>query len=377
MVLRTDLLVRIFKLRKIIFIPFLLLSLTYGKYSAGSKYTEMACQKTFHKSCKEVEEERKKDYLFSYSDRFCCCSDKILKIFKKLTKKNNKDANKGTDYLISSFAEGIKVVKMEIKTIKNRKLINAMYSFREQETFEGKPPKKPRDINGCIPLDFNKESDQELYMDFMDSIENGGAGSSAYTLQSSQSSAYGRYQFIDSTASEYCAKAGGGCCETWKSSPACQDEMFKLFTADNMDKMAENGIPLNTCTVYIAHQQGIGGLNWLLGGSSPYSSMDALQNVVQKNVTSDFWSNAVASGKTNSEEGLRETFLAYWDDKLGGDIANSGGTSYNMYDFDKEAEKFEQISEKKKKALWREGILLDTSSLIHSLKMEKFIDKRK
>lgn len=341
--------------------------------SYGDEYTERACDRVFHVNTSTLTNNRNIDNNFAYFDPMCCCNDEILDIFKERTEQENQRVNPATDTMLISLGEYEKTIRYTIKQVKNLKQINAMYSFPEPKTIResnASTSVSSGSSGGCEPLDFANEADREKYLEVIDRMENGGAGDGAYSIGNENSSAFGRYQIINSTANSYCGRTNLGvdCCAEWKSSPECQDAMFELITQDNIRGLEGKEIPLNTCTLYLAHQQGLGGLYWLFGGSNPYGNISALQEAVKQNVGSS-WDGLVSSGADiNDPDVLRQAYLEHWNAKLGGDILNSDGEKYSPEDFEGETLPFIEYADKRR-SLWREGILKEMQNI--KFEMEK------
>lgn len=70
--------------------------------------------------------------------------------------------------------------------------------------------------------------------------------------QAKGSSAKGLFQFINSTAQQY------GLLNPFDAQQALG--AFKKLTKANIKQMQKKGIPINPTTIYLAHQQGVGGL---------------------------------------------------------------------------------------------------------------------
>jgi len=356
---------------KTVILPCILLyaTLVYGT----DEYIERACDRVFHVGTDQLSKNREDDLKFSYTDETCCCKDDILELFRDRTSSENDRVNPATDTMLKSLAEHEKTIKYRIKQVENLKQINAIYSMPEPIIMS---PVQPSDNNysseGCQPLDFSNEADRDAYLATIDRMENGGLGIGAYTLHGERSSAFGRYQIMPATAADLCTQTPSewDCCASWQSSPQCQDEMFRLLTIRNTQGLLDRGIPLNTCTVYMAHQQGTGGVYWLFGGDSPYSSIDTLQSVVKNNVGTQTWQNAIDQGMDiNDPDVLREIYKGYWNEKFGADVVASEGTEMSPEDFQVASEEFIEYANKQK-SLWREGVLLELKEIEHSLKME-------
>ena len=339
----------------------------------ADEYTERACNRVFSVNLNTLQQKRGTDTHFVHIDETCCCKDKILKLFRNRTEDENDRVNPATDMMLNALAEYEKTIRYTIKEVENLKQINAMYSMPEQVLMSPVPPDDEDNstaTKGCRPLDFSKEEDREAYLATVDQMENSGGGAGAYELHGERSSAFGRYQIMPATASDYCGKtpAEWGCCSNWQNSPQCQDEMFRLLTIANTQGLLSRGIPLNTCTVYLAHQQGLGGVYWLFGGNSPYANTEKLKEVVRANIGANEWNAAIASGKDlDSPDILREIYKDYWNERFGADILSSEGTEMPPDDFQIASGEFIEYANRQK-ALWREGILLELQQIRHNLK---------
>ncbi|HHO41877.1 MAG TPA: hypothetical protein ENN12_00785 [Epsilonproteobacteria bacterium] len=311
----------------------------------------------------QLSRERAEDTQFATVDPFCCCSSKILEIFKEDTRTISEKLNPATDKFIASLSAIKESNELIREKIKNLKQINGMLSFSDTGEYQAslETPEGFSELPGCVPIDFNSPEDRATYLEIIDKMEAGGS----YTREGERSSAYGRYQFMPDTAAEYCTRvpAGMECCDdAWKSSPQCQDEMFLSFTADNIAS-ATPSTPINSCTIYLMHQQGVSGFNWIMGGDNPYSSFEKLQLVVEKNVDSHTWETAEASGQTATEEGLRQIMREYWGKKFGGDItADVGDKAESIEAFTEGvhhlSEEVDAMREARRQML-RKGILLE------------------
>lgn len=103
-----------------------------------------------------------------------------------------------------------------------------------------------------------------------------------YSALNPTSKAYGRYQFIPSTASSYATKLGIPL-DQWKT-PENQDKMFKAFTEDNIKQLKSYGIPITPFSIYGAHQQGAKGFSGIMSGKLS----DTLENNVRSNVPEQY-----------------------------------------------------------------------------------------
>jgi hypothetical protein len=302
-------------------------SSTSGSEEKPPDFTKMAYQASTGMTYPALVAARTADIAFPFTDPKCCCNKEIMALFTKDTIKIVSKLNPATDLFVGSVRHLMEANYLTKKKIKNLKIIVGLYSYKDlyfwvqpNVRFEA-DVKQCKKTHGCEAVDLNTKEGQEKYLNVIDCFENGGS----YTGKAAQSSAWGRYQFTADTGARYCKKAG--CCAGWRSSPSCQDKMFALFTADNARLLAHKNIPINTCTLYMAHQQGAGGLGWLYGGKNPYRNFSKLKDAIKKNVGPKTWAKAEAAGLTNSEEGLRKVFSEFWSKKFGGDIMANVGTA--------------------------------------------------
>ncbi len=90
-------------------------------------------------------------------------------------------------------------------------------------------------------------------------IESGGKG---YDVMNTSSAAYGKYQFINSTAKPL-AKELGFEGNDWMK-PENQDKMFMALTRKNIDGLKTAKIAVDAFSVYGAHQQGLTGFKRIM-----------------------------------------------------------------------------------------------------------------
>ncbi len=332
-----------------------------------ANFLKEAYDRATGKSQTALNADRKNDLNFVFIDPKCCCNDKILSLFKKETKKFENRVNPATDTLITSLSKEIENSFLLLKELKNEKVANGIYSFKDRNVYVPNTYQLPEIPNkdGCVALDFNKEEDRQYYLhNIIDRYENNGR----YDGKSDDSSAYGRYQFTKKTGAKYCAKVGNNCCETWHSDTpegrVCQDEMFKKFTKDNASYLSKHGVPLNSCSIYMAHQQGAGGLVWLRGGKNPYKNFAKLKEAIVKNVSNKYRPRANAA---TTENELRQVYREFWSERFGGDVLADVGTVLPVEDFTYQAYLFnKQIDDVKK--FYREGILKEQMHINYELK---------
>lgn len=129
-------------------------------------------------------------------------------------------------------------------------------------------------------------------------IESGGHG---YTAFNEGSKAYGKYQFIPSTAKEYASKLGlAG--DSWKT-PENQEKMFEAFTKDNIAFLQKKGLPVDLFHIYGVHQQGRKGFSEILQGKlNP-----ARERTMRSNVPNKY--------KHYKGESLRRAWMDHWKEK--------------------------------------------------------------
>lgn len=130
--------------------------------------------------------------------------------------------------------------------------------------------------SGNIPL--QQETEPNLTggvdLDKIVAIESGGS----YTAENPTSGAFGKYQFIPSTMNFYADKLG--MTDEEARTPQGQERMFEAFTMDNVRGLEQSGIPVNTVTTYLAHQQGLGGARQIVAGDiSPGVRRNILSNI--------------------------------------------------------------------------------------------------
>ena len=131
------------------------------------------------------------------------------------------------------------------------------------------------------------------------SIESGNAG---YTALNEGSGAYGKYQFIPSTAKKYAEKLGiKG--DAWKT-PANQDRMFLEFTKDNIEGLKKKGLDTDIFHIYGAHQQGLTGFENILKGN--------ITPELERNMKS----NLPASMSNLKGQELGQAWKDYWTKRL-------------------------------------------------------------
>lgn len=336
------------------------------------------------KTPEQLSSVRQMDTEFIYVAPTCCCNDKIINLFKNATTDETKNRiNPATDQLINALTMVNERLDLKIKQVQNYRLVNALYSFADRTNANN----RYGDNNiiggdtviggdGCHAIDFSKPEDREWYQhNVIDKFEAG----SNYEQEGFSSSAFGRYQFMPDTGSSYCERAPSelNCCGgTWTNkegmvftggewrtganAQACQDAMFQEFTQDNVDSLSNKGIPQNSCTIYLAHQQGIGGLNWLNGGSLPIgTSVSIMSERVRVNVGEDQWNSAIANGMNpTDEESLRNLYVSYWNEKFGGNILSGEGEIVPIEKIAEQSEQFSSLSGNRD-TYFREGILFE------------------
>ena len=103
------------------------------------------------------------------------------------------------------------------------------------------------------------------YLDKLSSVESGGS----YTAENASSGAYGRYQFLKSTATPYLEKRNMNW-QDFKANPKLQDSIYKEYEDNNRRGLTNAGIEPTDRNMYMAHNLGIGSaVNYLSKGISP------------------------------------------------------------------------------------------------------------
>jgi len=373
----------------------LLASLILSGVVSAKDYATDASKKTTGKDPISLIADRATDpaSVYEYTPELCAlCALNVANTFATDVVNQTNDINPAVDNLIGSLMLLDEILDMEIKDVMNLKLVNALYSFPYQT--DRPTPVISTDTGiatcddengGCKPLDFSNPEDQAWYREnVIDRFETSTGG---YDTSSSVSSAYGRYQFMADTGASYCQRAPASlncCAGTWTytfkredgtygegtttgaewrtgaNAQACQDAMFAEFTKDNVNSFTKNGIPQNSCTIYLAHQQGVGGLTWIMGGNMPSgTSYGTMKNRVKLNVGGKFWDDAIARGlNPDNEDDLRKIYQEYWSMKFCGDITENVGSTVPLGDLTHQAEQFSQLKTYRD-TFFRRGILFE------------------
>jgi len=339
---------------------------------AHSDYLSDAYNKGVYQSKSSLEKSRANDLKYNFFDPECCCNNKIMDLFRNETEKFEKRINPAIDIFIESLSKELEQTDLIYKELQNYKVANAIYSFSDLAPAQITPayvtPQIPPGECLVKALDFNNETDRDYYMhNIINRFESGGS----YSSYNSKSGAYGRYQFIPSTGASYCAKVGGNCCQVWHSDTPegreCQDKMFIKFTQDNASQLSKYGVPTNSATIYIAHQQGVGGLLWLRGGKNPYNSFARLKQAIVQNTYGQYQNMAKAA---TTEDELRQAYIGFWNSKFGCDIMGNVGNVLPLKDFTEQAYKFNKYVEDIQK-LYREGILKEQMNVNYNVERIK------
>jgi len=151
-------------------------------------------------------------------------------------------------------------------------------------------------------------------------IESGGQN---YEALNKDSGAYGRYQFIPSTGYQYAKKVGytgGNDPEALKEfmTPEKQDEMFVALTKDNIKALEKKGLPVNTFTLYAAHQQGVSGAEKIIKGEAKDMSSSIFRNMVSNLGYSNEEERAILDMFDNKDVValMQEQWVSKWSKKL-------------------------------------------------------------
>lgn len=139
------------------------------------------------------------------------------------------------------------------------------------------------------------------YIERLAEVESGNLG---YDAVNPSSGAYGKYQFIPSTAKAYAEKLGiQG--DDWKT-PENQDRMFSAFTSDNVRGLRSKNLPTDLFHIYGAHQQGLTGFSNILAGKLT----PRLEANMRSNVPNQY--------KNLSGTDLRDAWINYWKNRMQG-----------------------------------------------------------
>jgi hypothetical protein len=285
--------------------------------------------------------------------------------------------NPATDNIIKALSYNLETSDLKVRKIINLKYANSIYSFYD-DTYTsysngssggGPSGAGPSQQNGgCVPLDFSQQADRNTYMALVTRFESSGN----YGAYNRTSRAYGRYQFIPSTGAQYCAEVGNNCCAHWHSTTQqgkdCQDAMYLRFTQANVVSLNRRNFSINTCSVYLSHQLGVGGYNWLRGGRRPSRwTFEILRDdVIAPNLHGSYRTRALTA---TTEQQLRDLFRAYWSSpvKFNGDIFTEVGQSASLSGLTSASNSFNSLVTSK---VWhREGILLELKKIIRELEL--------
>ena len=124
--------------------------------------------------------------------------------------------------------------------------------------------------------------DLSKYKDFnMDRYANKAIGVESSGNSKAQSPGGGSYYGIGQLNKESVESMGINW-NDYKNNPDTQVTAFKNFTAKNVKDLEANGIPVNDFTVYIAHNQGVGGAKQILSGETP--SKQVMLNMLNQGI---------------------------------------------------------------------------------------------
>lgn len=124
--------------------------------------------------------------------------------------------------------------------------------------------------------------DLSKYKDFnIDRYANKAIGIESSGNSKAQSTGGGSYYGLGQLNKES-VEAMGINWNDYKNNPDTQVTAFKNFTAKNVKDLEANGIPVNDFTVYIAHNQGVGGAKQILSGETP--SKQVMLNMLNQGI---------------------------------------------------------------------------------------------
>ena len=124
--------------------------------------------------------------------------------------------------------------------------------------------------------------DLSKYKDFnMDRYTNKTIGVESSGNSKAQSPGGGSYYGLGQLNKES-VEAMGINWNDYKNNPDTQVTAFKNFTAKNIKDLEANGVPVNDFTVYIAHNQGVGGAKQILSGQTP--SKEVMLNMLNQGI---------------------------------------------------------------------------------------------
>lgn len=134
----------------------------------------------------------------------------------------------------------------------------------------------------------------------------------------SPTGAKGLFQFTSRTGSDYglVNKAKG---IDNRADPQANFEAMKRLTADNIKQLQKNGIPITPSSVYMAHQQGIGGTIEIYKAAQTGTEVP---EEIRENMD------------VNGGKGLSpQQFIAQWENKVNSGLNKNGGSNFSSNDY--------------------------------------------
>lgn len=359
-------------MKSILFLCLVLLSFLDAKEEKD--YIEEATSQSLGHTVKSLEGSRTNDLVFTFLDPLCVCSTIMMNHFKDEVDEQVTDRlYTATDNLIAQFSLVLEEIDLEIGKISNLKQMNELYSFSQLyeltgESISGFPRTYAVSPEGCPLIDVNNEADWNVFLSVISTHESGGS----YTAKNPDTYAYGRYQFIPSTGKEYCYKAKnkgasecGSCVpaygpngsikvpQTWWGSTSCQDKMYEAFTKNNQKILQNNGIPVTTCSLYVAHQQGAEGANQIYRNN--------ISTKVKRNMLSNMGRGVLGINEAAAYTVAytREKYVEFWNKRFGANILEVSGDINSTEENNETQKPEEKTTQEQRNNFFREGILLE------------------
>jgi len=159
------------------------------------------------------------------------------------------------------------------------------------------------DINSV--LNMGMSGDYATYTKVIVSIETSSGKSiqQRWNEVNPKSKAFGLFQFLPKTWNGLAKKAGVQTVNVSNPkppAPQAQLKVFKIWLNDLVNGLKNSNIPVNPLTVWFAHNQGLGGAQWLMGKrkSHPNGNATALRNL-NANIPSKLKTGSVNIAKAN------------------------------------------------------------------------------